>query len=210
MISYIQGKVLERKASALLILAGGLGYEVLVPPAILANLPEADEGSEVSLVIYYYLQIDQSRAMPVMIGFRETWEREFFEEFIRVASIGPRTAVKAIAMPIVKIAAAIESGGYAPAHRAARRGPAESEGDHRQAARQNAPLCAVCRHGNRRHAGLRLDFRTRVGRGSAGRAAATPIYAQRCPADDQTRAGCHPHPTSTEEMLEVIYRKGSR
>ena len=109
MITFIQGKVLERKVAALIVMAGGLGYEVLVPPAILANLPEAVEGREVALVVYYYLQIDQSRATPVMIGFRETLERDFFEEFIQVASIGPRTAVKAIAMPIAKIAAAIES-----------------------------------------------------------------------------------------------------
>ena len=110
MISFIQGKVLERTSSSLLILTGGLGYEVLVPPAILANLPDAIEGSEVSLVLYYYLQIDQSRATPVMIGFHDTLERDFFEGFIKVASIGPRTAVKAIALPISTIAAAIESG----------------------------------------------------------------------------------------------------
>ena len=97
MISYIQGNVLERKLSSLIVMAGGLGYEVLVPPAILASLPEATEGKEVTLVIYYYLQIDQSRATPVMIGFRNTLERDFFERFIQVASIGPRTAVKAIA-----------------------------------------------------------------------------------------------------------------
>lgn len=110
MISYIQGKVHERKAAALVILAGGIGYEVMVAPAILAAIPTAVEGSEVLLVVYYYLQIDQSRGMPVMIGFRNTLEREFFEQFIQVASIGPRTAVKAIAQPIQKIAAAIEGG----------------------------------------------------------------------------------------------------
>jgi len=110
MISYIQGKVLERMSGGLLILAGGLGYEVLVPPAILAALPEAVEGKEASLVIYYYLQVDQSRATPVMIGFRNALERDFFERFIQVASIGPRTAVKAIAQPIQRIAGAIESG----------------------------------------------------------------------------------------------------
>ncbi len=110
MITYIQGKVLERKPSSLVVMAGGLGYEVLVPPAVLAALPAAEEGTEVSLVVYYYLQIDQSRATPVMIGFRNALEREFFEQFIQVASIGPRTAVKAIAQPITKIAAAIESG----------------------------------------------------------------------------------------------------
>jgi Holliday junction DNA helicase RuvA len=62
----------------------------------------------VSLVIYYFLQIDQSRATPVMIGFRNSLEREFFESFTRVAGIGPRTAVKAIAQSIPKIAGAIE------------------------------------------------------------------------------------------------------
>jgi Holliday junction DNA helicase RuvA len=110
MISYLAGKVLERKPSSLIVVAGGLGYEVLVAPAILAALPQATEGNEVQLVIYYYLQIDQSRATPVMIGFRHVLERDFFEQFIRVASIGPRTAVKAIAQPIQKIAAAIEAG----------------------------------------------------------------------------------------------------
>ncbi|HEY3416433.1 MAG TPA: Holliday junction branch migration protein RuvA [Armatimonadota bacterium] len=110
MISYIQGTVLQREAASLLVLAGGLGYEVMVPPAILSALPEAIVGKEVSLVIYYYLQVDQSRATPVMIGFRNTLERDFFEQFIQVASIGPRTAAKAIAQPIAKIALAIENG----------------------------------------------------------------------------------------------------
>jgi len=110
MISYIQGQVIERRSASLIVLAGGLGYEVLVPPAVLAALPDAQEGREVKLVVYYYLQIEQSRATPVMIGFRNSLEREFFEQFIRVASIGPRTAVKAIAQPVTKIAAAIKNG----------------------------------------------------------------------------------------------------
>ncbi|HOF87717.1 MAG TPA: OB-fold domain-containing protein [Armatimonadota bacterium] len=110
MISYIEGKIKERDTAALVILAGGLGYEVLVPAAVLGALPEATVGQEVSLVIYYFLQIDQARATPVMIGFRNALEREFFENFTRVAGIGPRTAVKAIAQPIPKIAGAIERG----------------------------------------------------------------------------------------------------
>jgi Holliday junction DNA helicase RuvA len=110
MIAYIRGTIHERHPSALTILAGGLGYEVLVPPAILSSLPNAEAGQEIALVIYYYLQIDQSRAMPVMIGFRNAVERDFFEQFIQVSSIGPRSAVKAIALPIAQIAAAIESG----------------------------------------------------------------------------------------------------
>jgi Holliday junction DNA helicase RuvA len=110
MISYIQGTVLERLSSSMIIIAGGIGYEVLIAPAILAQMPDAVEGSEVSLIIYYYLQIDQNRATPVMIGFNNKAERDFFESFIQVASIGPRTAVKAIAQPVSRIAAAIEAG----------------------------------------------------------------------------------------------------
>jgi holliday junction DNA helicase RuvA len=109
-ITYLTGVVLERRPASLVVVTGGVGYEVLVAPAVLAALPEAEVGREVALVIYYYLQIDQSRAVPVMIGFRNALEREFFEQFIQVASIGPRTAVKAIALPIARIAAAIESG----------------------------------------------------------------------------------------------------
>ncbi len=110
MISHLQGTILERKHSSLLILVGGIGYEVLVPPALLTAMPTAVENTEVKLVIYYYLQIDQSRGVPVMIGFRQQLEREFFEQFIQVASIGPRTAVKAIVLPIAQIAAGIETG----------------------------------------------------------------------------------------------------
>jgi holliday junction DNA helicase RuvA len=110
MITYLTGTVLERRPASLVVVAGGIGYEVLIPPAILAAIAHAEEGHEVALVIYYYLQIDQSRAVPVMIGFRRELEKDFFEQFIQVASIGPRTAVKAIAMPIARIAAAIEGG----------------------------------------------------------------------------------------------------
>lgn len=110
MISYIQGTVLERLSSSMIIIAGGIGYEILIAPAILAQVPDAVEGAEVSLIIYYYLQLDQNRATPVMIGFNNKAERDFFESFIQVASIGPRTAVKAIAQPVSRIAAAIEAG----------------------------------------------------------------------------------------------------
>ncbi len=110
MISFIKGTVLERLSSSMIIIAGGIGYEILIAPAILAQIPDAVEGAEVSMIIYYYLQIDQNRASPVMIGFNNKAERDFFESFIQVASIGPRTAVKAIAQPISRIAAAIEAG----------------------------------------------------------------------------------------------------
>lgn len=208
MISFIQGQVIERRPSSLIVLAGGLGYEVLVPPAVLAALPDAEEGKEVKLVIYYYLQIDQSRATPVMIGFRNALEREFFEQFIQVASIGPRTAVKAIAQPVTKIAAAIESGDM--------RFLTALPGVGKQKARE-----IVAKLQGKMTAFLMLDG------GDVAIAPASPATAAQELEDEvlaillqlqYTRSDAQlmirralaadPPPTTTEEMLAIIYRQG--
>jgi len=108
MIGRLRGQILERREHMLLVEAGGLGYEVLVPAGILPSLPEA--GSPVDLVIYHYLQIEHTRGVPVLVGFRHELERDFFEAFLRIAGMGPRSAVKALAWPIGRIAEAIELG----------------------------------------------------------------------------------------------------
>jgi Holliday junction DNA helicase RuvA len=61
-----------------------------------------------SLITYHYLHIDQSRGMPVLIGFLNEIEKEFFEVFITVSGIGPRAALKALNQPISAIARAID------------------------------------------------------------------------------------------------------
>lgn len=109
MISRIKGRLLERKPHGIILAVNGLGYEVLVPAGILQSLP-ADEGQEVELVTYEYLQIDRSRATPILVGFRSELERDFFQQFITVASIGPRLAVRALGLPVSCIARAIEDG----------------------------------------------------------------------------------------------------
>lgn len=208
MISYIQGAIIERSPAALLILAGGLGYEVFVPPAILAALPDATEGREVSLVIYYYLQVDQSRATPVMIGFRNTLEREFFERFIQVASIGPRSAVKAIAQPIQKIAAAIEGGDTrfltglpGIGQQKAREIVAKLQGklgtycllDGGEAV--SIPTAGVPDHKDLEAEVLAILLQLQYTRGDAQQMIRRALAAM-------------PPPTSTEEMLEIIYKQG--
>jgi len=100
---------LERKPNALIVGVNGIGYEVLVPAGVLQSLP-VEEGAPLDLVIYEYLQIDRSRGTPILIGFRNELERDFFEQFITVASIGPRMAVRALAAPVSRIAQAIEDG----------------------------------------------------------------------------------------------------
>jgi len=112
MIRRICGTIIERRTYGLIIRVDGIGYEVLMPTGVLHAIEETPEGS-VELVTYYYLQMDRARALPVLVGFRNELEREFFEQFIQVASIGPRSAVKALALPISQIAEAIEAGNLA-------------------------------------------------------------------------------------------------
>jgi Holliday junction DNA helicase RuvA len=111
MISRIKGVILERKDDALIINTGGLCYEVLVPRAVMSAMEEASFlDGDVTLVTYHYFQMSQSSGVPILIGFQNEVEREFFEKFISVSGIGPKAACKALAEPFSRIAGAIDSG----------------------------------------------------------------------------------------------------
>jgi len=109
MISRLSGRVIERKPYGVILGVNGIGYEVLIPAGVLRSLP-AQEGEHLDLVTYEYLHVERSRATPVLIGFRSELERDFFQQFITVASIGPRSAVRALGLPVSRIAQAIEDG----------------------------------------------------------------------------------------------------
>ena len=111
MIAKICGKIAGTKEGSVLIESGGIFYEVLVPLAIMAVLDkEGSAGEPIELVTYHYFQMTQSSGVPVLIGFQNDVEREFFEKFISVSGIGPKAACKALAEPFSVIAGAIDSG----------------------------------------------------------------------------------------------------
>lgn len=111
MISAIAGKVTETKDNALVIACGALSYEVLVPRSVLQRVQEnQDSDGNVRLITYHYLQVSPSSASPVLVGFFNKLERDFFLEFIKVSGIGPRAAVKALNKSIGEIAQAIDRG----------------------------------------------------------------------------------------------------
>jgi Holliday junction DNA helicase RuvA len=111
MISRISGTIVEKKDEGLLIKTGDICYEVLVPKAVMNALErEGGPGEKVDLVTYHYYQIEPSRGVPVLIGFQNDVEKEFFEKFISVSGIGPKAACKALAEPFSVIAGAIDSG----------------------------------------------------------------------------------------------------
>jgi Holliday junction DNA helicase RuvA len=109
MITRICGKIIERGNNYLNIDTGGLCYEVFVPATVMQRL-EGNIASDgmVSLITYHYLQVEPSKSTPVLIGFLNNIEKEFFEIFITVSGIGPRAALKALNKPISAIAKAID------------------------------------------------------------------------------------------------------
>ncbi len=111
MIARISGKVAEIHDSCVLVDVGGMSYQILIPPTVMQRLKDAMRpDGRVELVTYHYHQLEPSRSTPVLIGFLNDIEREFFEVFITVSGIGPRAAVRAFVKPISHIARAIDEG----------------------------------------------------------------------------------------------------
>jgi Holliday junction DNA helicase RuvA len=107
MIGYIEGKLLQKEKERILVLANQVGYEILLPAIVMASLNEKALGDEVALYIYY--QQTERQPKPVLIGFNQEVEKEFFQLFLSVAAIGPLKAAKAMTLPVGEIARSIES-----------------------------------------------------------------------------------------------------
>ena len=107
MIGFIKGKIIGQEGEHILLLAGNLGYEILLDPITLSRVCSKDEGQgEVSLYIYYH--VTERQPKPVLIGFLDPMDKAFFQLFITVAAIGPMKAVKALTQPVSLVARAIE------------------------------------------------------------------------------------------------------
>ena len=111
MISRIAGRLIERREDSVILDVGGISYEILIPGAVMSSLDsQLQENNEISLITYHYLQVEQSRSFPFLVGFLNEVEKEFFGKFITVSGIGPKAAVRALEMPISAIARAIDTG----------------------------------------------------------------------------------------------------
>ncbi len=113
MISQITGTFSGRGDGSILVSVGGLSYEVMVPLIVEKALDTAPLGEPITLDTVYYLQIDQNRATPVLLGFQNTIQREFFQKLLLVPRMGPKTALATFGRPVSTLASAIESANYA-------------------------------------------------------------------------------------------------
>ncbi len=109
MIARISGKVIEKGVNYLLIDINGICYKVLIPTTVMQRLDQnIMHDGKVSLITYHYFQVEPSKSTPMLIGFLNEVEKEFFEAFITVSGIGPRAALKALNKPISLVVKAID------------------------------------------------------------------------------------------------------
>lgn len=101
---------MERHNQRLVVDVHGVGYEVFVPGIVARWAESLKVGDEVELVTLYLLQMEPGRATPMLLGFRNELEREFFERLLSVPKLGVRGALQLFAVPMATLARAIEDG----------------------------------------------------------------------------------------------------
>ena len=87
MIALVEGTVAERGGDRAVIMAGGVGYELLVSASTLGSLPPA--GKTARLITHLHVRDD---AM-VLFGFATATERDLFLLLLGVNSVGPKLAL---------------------------------------------------------------------------------------------------------------------
>ena len=86
MIERVEGVIVERGPTHLVVGVGGIGYGLSITLNTFERLPEL--GSQVSLLTHTYVREDRLQ----LFGFSDAEEREMFQLLIAVAGIGPNSA----------------------------------------------------------------------------------------------------------------------
>jgi Holliday junction DNA helicase RuvA len=94
MISYLNGKVLNKGANFVVLLVGGVGYKVFMEPSRCIDI-EAEQ--ELALYTHQHVRED----MLDLYGFRSMEELEMFELLLTISGVGPKSALGVIAIASV-------------------------------------------------------------------------------------------------------------
>ena len=88
MIAHVRGRLAAKSADRVVIeTAGGVGYEIVVPLAVMEKLPAA--GTEVMLATELVVREDGW----ALYGFLDESERRFFQRLTSVSGVGPRIGI---------------------------------------------------------------------------------------------------------------------
>ena len=87
MIAYLEGKLVEKSPTLLVLDINGVGYEVKIPLSTYDKLGE--NGSKTKILTYQYVREDTLQ----LFGFATSEEKNLFELLITITGIGPKTAL---------------------------------------------------------------------------------------------------------------------
>jgi Holliday junction DNA helicase RuvA len=112
MFSRITGTLVEKSEGNVVLDAGGLSYDIILPPCVQEKVT-IENGEQLTLEVYSVMNMEGNTGHFTFYGFSNSIEREFFEKLLSVASIGPRSAARAFSQPMARIAGAIDRGDHA-------------------------------------------------------------------------------------------------
>ncbi len=87
MISFLKGKVVEKRPTQLVLDVRGVGYEVNIPLSTFQRIPEPG----LTCIVLTYLLVRNERME--LYGFATQAERELFSALVSVSGIGAKTAI---------------------------------------------------------------------------------------------------------------------
>jgi Holliday junction DNA helicase RuvA len=87
MISFLDGEVVEKGGTHVVLAVGGVGYDVAVPTSVVASLPPVGRATRV-----HTRMVVRDDAM-ILYGFASVDERELFDLLTGVSGVGPRVAL---------------------------------------------------------------------------------------------------------------------
>lgn len=104
MISYLEGKIIEKNEKFFVINTGGIGYRVYSHEGVLEKIPATSQNAGVWT--HLYVREDTLD----LYGFIDKDELEFFEILISISGIGPKSALGILeAAPVTNLKQAIVS-----------------------------------------------------------------------------------------------------
>lgn len=110
MIVQIEGKLVSLDEATAWVQVGAVCYELMLPGYAVSRL-----SGQIGLAVifctmeYYEGTLGGGNLIPRIVGFLSKSERDFFDVYISVKGIGIKKGLKSLAMPIERIAGAIES-----------------------------------------------------------------------------------------------------
>jgi len=90
MISYLQGKILQKNDKAVILLAGSIGWQVFCNQHTLDKIKQNGE----LVKLYTFLSVQEYQMS--LFGFLDHQELELFEKLIQVNGVGPRMALNVL------------------------------------------------------------------------------------------------------------------